>query len=75
MTVRYDLSQTSAEEIEGLKQACLEISKKVTASLEHSNNPRAAFRAAVIFECDNWMDTVGEPAIGGKAFTVLFWMP
>jgi hypothetical protein len=66
MTVRHDLSKASAEEIEGLKQACLEISGKVVAALEHSNNPRAAFRSTVIFECDNWMDTIGEPAIGGK---------
>ncbi len=65
-TALYDLSKASPQEIEGLKQACLEISNKVLNTLEESDNPRAAFRPAVIFECDHWMDSIGEPAIDGK---------
>jgi len=63
--LQHDLSKASAEEIEGLKQACLEISEKVAKALEHSTSPRAAFRSAVIFECDNWMENIGQPAYGG----------
>jgi len=65
MILQHDLSKASAEEIEGLKQVCLEISQHVAVTIENSSNPRRAFRAAVIFECDKWMQNTGQPAYGG----------
>ena len=65
MTMRHDLSDASAEELDGLKHACIEIGEQVAASLENSANPRRAFRSAVVFECDQWIEATGQPAYGG----------
>jgi len=61
----HDLSDATAEEIDGLKHACIEIGEQVAASLENSANPRRAFRSAVISECDKWVENTGQSAYGG----------